>query len=92
MEELRQAFIMAYLVNHGKIKRQMLMDAFGVSGRTATNEMQIFERNHGNLDRGKGAGHWYRLPPDYDTTMDLERVNVIVDEIVIFSAKNGAGE
>jgi DNA-binding transcriptional ArsR family regulator len=93
MNHIRRIFIMAYLVNHGSIKRMDLARAFGMSGRNATYDLTEFQRLHGKLNRQKGRSHIYKLPKGYDTTIDFTLIDTVLDEILKFrpTLKDGAG-
>lgn len=78
MNQLRRAFIMAHLVKYGWVKRRVIQEAFGMSGRNATNDLTKFQELHGPLEREPGRSHVYRLPENYDVTVPMDEVSTVV--------------
>ncbi len=85
MNRINRAYIMAHLVNHGKIHHQDLVNKLGISTAGATNAMRDFQELHGRLNYHTRRN--YHLPPDYDTTVPLDHVENVVEEIIIYLAK-----
>jgi hypothetical protein len=91
MNRIRRAYIMAHLVNRGKIHRRDIVSGTGCSQPCATGDLREFQILHGKLDYDPST-RTYHLPDGYNTVIDLSYVNTLIDEILEYRARRDEGE